>query len=74
MAPFEPFDPPNRRQAYCKLQKALKDSKKPLQSNEPAIVTAYRETSASDECYPNSAELLKAMVGKDKLSGGVFGD
>lgn len=75
MAPFEPFDvslnqpKPGlcRRLLKCKLE----ESKKLPQSDEPAIVDAYRKTNASEECYPNSAELLRAVIGAKNLSGGI---
>ena len=38
---------------------------------EPAIVTAYRKAGASAERYPNTAELLRAVIGTDRLSGGI---
>lgn len=75
MAPFEPFEislnqpQPGlcRRLLKCKLI----ESKKSPQSGEPVIVDAYRKTKASEECYPNSAELLRAVVGTTNLSGGI---
>ena len=75
MAPFEPFEislnqpQPGlcRRLLKCKLI----ESKKSPQSGEPAIVDAYRKTNASEECYPNSAELLRSVVGTTNLSGGI---
>ena len=76
MAPFESFDVPfDTRKAdgtfHKILKKKLADSKKPQQVDEAAVVKAYRITLASDRCYPNSAELLKAIIGKDNLSGGI---
>ena len=75
MAPFEPFEvslnqpKPGlcRRLLKCKLI----ESKKSPQSDEPAVMDAYRKTNASEECYPNSAELLRAVIGTKNLSGGI---
>lgn len=71
MNPFESFDKrkPSTRDGL--LLKKLEDSKKEPQAGEPAVVTAYRKTSASDKRYPNSAELLKAVIGTENLSGGI---
>lgn len=71
MNPFESFDKrkPSTRDGL--LLKKLEDSKKEPQAGEPAVVTAYRKTSASDNRYPNSAELLKAVLGAENLSGGI---
>ena len=71
MAPFEPFEQPKSGQCRRLLNDALNDSKKSAQCGEPIIVKAYRMTNASEEHYPNSAELLRAVIGKDKLSGGI---
>ena len=75
MAPFEPFDVPlnQPKPGLCRglLKCKLKESKKSPQSDEPAIVDAYRKTNASEECYPNSAELLRAVIGVENLSGGI---
>ncbi len=76
MAPFESFDVPfDKRKAggtfHKLIKKKLADSKKTPQADEPAVVKAYRKTLASDICYPNSAELLKAIIGRDNLSGGI---
>lgn len=64
MAPFEPFEhklddkvPDLRRDL---LRYALELAHKRPHKGEPAIVTAYRHTSASELRYPNSAELLRA--------------
>ena len=72
MAPFERFEKSDQSQTDRKfLVKALKDSSLPSLPDESMIVTAYRKTDASNTQYPNSVELLKAMVGVDKLSGGI---
>ena len=76
MAPFEAFEVPfdgRKADGTCHklLKKNLADSKKPPQADEPVVVKAYRKTLASDRCYPNSAELLKAAIGAGKLSGGI---
>ena len=71
MEPFERFEKYNSYQQSELLQNALDTSKSPPQSDEPVIVTAYRKTNASKKRYPNSAELLRVVVGEDKLSGGI---
>lgn len=75
MAPFEPFDTrlEKAKPGLCRrlLKKAMNDSKKAAKSDDLAIVKAYRATKASEECYPNTAELLKAVIGTNKLSGGI---
>ena len=75
MAPFEPFDVPLKqpKPGLCRglLKCKLKESKKSPQSEELAIVDAYRKTKSSEECYPNSAELLRAVIGAENLSGGI---
>ena len=71
MAPFEPFEQSNSGQCRELLKNKLNDSKKLPQCGEPMIVKAYRTTKASEERYPNSAKLLRAVIGTDKLSGGI---
>ena len=75
MAPFEPFEVSlnKPKPGLCRrlLKCKLKESQKSPQSDETAIVDAYRKTKASEECYPNSAELLRAVIGTKNLSGGV---
>ena len=76
MAPFESFDMlfDNRKPSgtrYKLIKNKLSASKKTPQGDDPAVVKAYRKTMASESCYPNSAELLKAMLGMENLSGGI---
>ena len=75
MAPFEPFDAlfEQPRPGLCRrlLQDRLTESKKLPQCNAPAIVKAYWKSDATEDHYPNSAELLRAIIGTDKLSGGI---
>lgn len=71
MAPFESFEARKAAQAHRRLDDALMASGRPSRPGEPAIVTAYRKTGASEARYPNSAELLRSIVGTDKLSGGI---
>ena len=71
MEPFERFERPKSNQQHKLLDKALDASHTPLKPNEPAIVTAYRKTNASEKHYPNTAELLRVIIGADKLSGGI---
>lgn len=69
MAPFEPFGA-RTGQVRGHLDAALAASLE-LPCCEPAIVTAYRKAGASAERYPNTAELLRAVIGTEKLSGGI---
>ena len=71
MKPFEEFERPNGA-ASSILCDSIREAScdKPL-LDERKIVTAYRKTKASKDHYPNSAELLKAVLGKDRLSGGI---
>ena len=76
MAPFESFDVPfDKRKPSGTRHKLIKNklsaSKKPQQGDDPAVVNAYRKTMASENSYPNSAELFKAMLGMENLSGGI---
>ena len=75
MAPSEPFEVSlnQPKPGLCRrlLRCKLKESKKPRQSDEPAVVDAYRKTNASEKHYPNSAELLRAIIGTNNLSGGI---
>ena len=73
MAPFEPFETTKSELACKLLKEALKESGEPRREEceERPVVTAYRKTGASEKHYPNSAELLRAVIGTDKLSGGI---
>lgn len=71
MRPFEPFEKRRPRTRDELLLKRLEDSKRQPQAEEPALVKAYRKTRASDTHYPNSAELLRAVIGAENLSGGI---
>lgn len=75
MAPFECFD--KGLSSSCgglvrrRIKRALDDARGPFQQDEPSIVTAYRNAGASERRYPNSAELLRAVIGADNLTGGI---
>ena len=70
MKPSEKLDEP-RGSAHRLLYDALLESEGQHQCNERLIVKAYRKTTASRESYPNTAKLLRAVIGTDKLSGGI---
>ena len=70
MAPYEPLDP-GKGQVRGRLYDALRASREPPRPGESSIVAAFRETGASAGNYPNSAELLRSVIGKDNLSGGI---
>ena len=73
MAPFEPFETTKSELARKLLKEALKESGEPRREecDERPVVTAYRKTQASEKHYPNSAELFRAVIGTEKLSGGI---
>jgi hypothetical protein len=71
MAPFEPCDASRSGQSRGLLERALNASFRPQQTEEPPIVSAYRSARASLTKYPNSAELLRCAIGREKLSGGI---
>ena len=71
MAPYEPLDSRRKGPARDLLKSALTAASQPQTPDETPVVTAYRKTGASTRRYPNSAELLGAVVGRDKLSGGI---
>lgn len=70
MAPFEPCSP-NTGDAQRKLDGALRAAQEPAKRDETPLVAAYRQTHASRDHYPNTAELLRSVVGTDRLSGGI---
>ena len=70
MAPFEPLEA-GKGQVRGRLDAALKASRDPPRPDESVIVAAYRETCASKDRYPNSAELLRCAIGAENLSGGI---
>lgn len=71
MAPFEPFENGNSPSRSKLLEGAIDAAARPARKREPAVVTAYRCTNASRERYPNSGELIRALIGTEKLSGGI---
>lgn len=86
MAPFEQIEEPNGN-AHRLLYDALREAAGECKRDEREIVKAYRASWKSqayrptlrilfDELkkkkrYPNSAELLRAVIGADRLSGGI---
>lgn len=71
MAPFEPCDKPPNGQTRRLLDEALEAAQNPPTRGESPIIAAFRATEASREHYPNTGELLAAMIGRDHLSGGI---
>jgi hypothetical protein len=71
MAPFESCDVPPKYQAQHLLHEALAAAKDDRVPGEAHIVTAYRATKASLQRYPNTGELLAAMLGRNRLTGGI---
>ena len=71
MEPCESFEALKWGQSGKLIQNALEEAGGQRRLDERSIVTAYRETKASAEKYPNSAKLLRTVVGVEKLSGGI---
>lgn len=71
MAPYEPSGDCSPGTAVALLRDALQTAREPVVGLEPSLVVAYRATAASPDHYPNSAELLRAVVGADRLSGAI---
>lgn len=73
MAPFEAFDTrgasPGR--ACRLLDGALEAVGRPERAGEASVIAAYRATDATRNRYPNSAELMRVVVGAERLSGGI---
>ena len=74
MAPFECFelqlDEKKSGLTRRYLKAALGQAAEAPRPNEPSIVTAYRNTCASEGHYPNSAELLRASRVRESRDGG----
>jgi hypothetical protein len=70
MEPFEPFEP--RSSGFRRLEKWLATARN-IQPTEvtPNVVRAYRTCNASNVHYPNSAEILSAVVGRELLRGTI---
>ena len=71
MEPFEKLEQPKAGVEVAIFYKALNDATQLFQKNEPRVVTAYRKAGAAKHRYPNSAELLRTIVGKERLTGGI---
>lgn len=71
MAPYEACGPLPNGQARDLLAEAFESARNGPRKREAPIVTAYRATKASLDHYPNTGELLAAVIGRDRLSGGI---
>ena len=71
MEPFEKLQEPTRGVQKYLLYNALDEAGGEPKSNEREIVKAYRSSRASRQHYPNTAELLRTVIGTDRLSGGI---
>lgn len=71
MAPYEPCSACRWGQARGALTAALESARHPPREGELPIVSAYRLTKASSKHYPNTGELLAAIIGRDRLAGGI---
>ncbi len=64
MAPRERCDDPKRDRRLRHWLNAYTDT--------PSVAHAYRETNATLDSYPNSAELIASLVGDENLRGDLF--
>lgn len=71
MAPFEPCGELPSGQARALLSNALHAAQQAPTAGESPVVAAYRATKASLDHYPNTAELLRRVIGPERLSGGI---
>jgi hypothetical protein len=71
MEPFEPCGELPNGQARKLLHKALRAAQEVPKAGESSIVAAYRAANASLDHYPNTSELLRRVIGQDRLSGGI---
>ena len=71
MKPFEQFDPrTNGVSGFARLDAWLKTARAgSLPQGAPAVAMAYRRCRASADHYPNSAEILAAVVGRPRMRG-----
>ena len=70
MEPFEELDSNGNAQKDL-LFNALDEAAGEPQPDERKIVKAYRNSKASRQLYPNTGELLRKIVGTDKLQSGI---
>ncbi len=71
MAPYESCGCLPNGQTKTLLDNALSRAKEPRADGETPIVSAYRATKAKRCRYPNTGELLAAVIGRDHLHGGI---
>jgi hypothetical protein len=71
MAPYEPCGSLPGGQMRALLEEALQCARRNRFDGEPPIISAYRACNASFDHYPNTAELLAAVIGRDRLKGGI---
>jgi len=76
MAPFEPMRPrdeeiADRQQRFSHWwEMALRDESGDAVRKEPAVLGAYRRCRKENlSQYPNSAEIVSALIGRDRLAG-----
>ncbi len=71
MDPYEPCGDIPNGQARRLFDGALADAQRNNNPTNSVLVEAYRRTGASREHYPNTGELLAAMIGRDRLAGTI---
>lgn len=70
MAPTEPFLP-KRSGAHGLIDAALSWALEAGADDDPPVIQAYRITRATPQRYPNSAELIAALIGEQRLVGTI---
>ena len=71
MAPYEPCGSLPTGQTRAAFTDALESARHSPRDGESPIVSAYRATEASLKHYPNTGELLAAIIGRGRLTGGI---
>lgn len=66
MSPFEPWELPGR---HRRLLRWIERSASPPTVDEPAVVRAYRKLRVSPERYPNTGEVVAALLARRDLTG-----
>ncbi len=69
MAPYEPCDHPRTTVAHDRLDGVLKSLAGEPGPEDTPLVRAYRTCAATREHYPNSAELIASLIGRENVEG-----
>lgn len=71
MAPYELTGRVPNGQTKANLLRALDQSRNRRLDGEAPIISAYRESKANLNQYPNTGELLASVIGRNCLAGGI---